>query len=177
MCVCVQVFHLAAAAGCEANKEIYSTCANSHTHTHSETHRQSQLNAILHGILKIFCFAQFVVFFSRFFLVAFWVPIVCNISAVGGACAGAGAGAAAWLAALFILLCAHYARPATTITMKTVFNEIFEQVSHSQQRASGERRTGKCIFHVCGKVCCNKLLLIRGRAIFFCFFCFLLLLG
>lgn len=84
--MCVQVFHLTlvvfvaalAAAGCEANKEIYSTCANPHTHTHT-AHRQSQLNAILHGILKIFCFAQFL-----FFSFAFWVPIVCNISAVGG---------------------------------------------------------------------------------------------
>lgn len=48
-----------------ANKEIYSTCANSHTHphkqahieyiTHTHTRWQTQLNAILHGILKIFC--------------------------------------------------------------------------------------------------------------------------
>lgn len=169
MCGCVQVFHLAA-AGCEANKEIYSTCANSHTQR--DTHRQSQLNAILHGILKIFCFAQFVVFFSRFFLVAFWVPIVCNISAVGGACAGAGAGAAAWLAALFILLCAHYARPATTITMKTVFNEIFEQVSHSQQRASGKRRRGNVFSTYAEKYaaisCCSS----EAEPSFFVFFVF-----
>lgn len=61
----------AAAAGCEANKEIYSTCANSHTHTH--ICRQSQLNAILHGILKNFllCPVCCGFFFSRFSLVFF----------------------------------------------------------------------------------------------------------
>lgn len=114
--MCVQVFHLTlvvfvaamAAAGCEANKEIYSTCANSHTHTHT-AHRQSQLNAILHGILKIFCFAQFLFFrllFGCQLCVTFpqweggkWVwQGRCSRCRRGCLCA-----------ALFILLCAHYA--------------------------------------------------------------------
>lgn len=144
----------AAAAGCEANKEIYSTCANSHTHTH--ICRQSQLNAILHGILKNFLlcpvccgfflslFSCFFLVFSPVFLVAFWVPIVCNISAVG---AWLSASLPASLPALFILLCAHYARPAT-ITMKTVFNEIFEQVSrtHTGRLRGRARERGGHVF-------------------------------
>lgn len=45
----------------------------------------------------------------------------------------------------FLFYYAHITRPAT-ITMKTVFNEIFEQVSHSQQElaaAERERERGK----------------------------------
>lgn len=37
----------------------------------------------------------------------------------------------------FLFYYAHITRPAT-ITMKTVFNEIFEQVSHSQQQSGAE---------------------------------------
>lgn len=83
--MCVQVFHLTlvvfvaamAAAGCEANKEIYSTCANSHTHTYCTQAVAIECNFAWY--IKNFLLCP-----VPFFSFAFWVPIVCNISAVGG---------------------------------------------------------------------------------------------
>lgn len=128
----------------------FTALVQTHTHTHMQTVAIECNFAwyikkffALPSLLWFFSLA-FLLLFSPVFLVAFWVPIVCNISAVG---AWLSASLPASLPALFILLCAHYARPAT-ITMKTVFNEIFEQVSrtHTGRPRGRARERGGHVF-------------------------------
>lgn len=122
--------------------------------THTHICRQSQLNAILHGILNNFllcpvCCGFFLSLFSCFFRLFFSLLFGCQLCATfpqwGRGCQPPCQPAS--LPALFILLCAHYARPAT-ITMKTVFNEIFEQVSrtHTGRPRGRARERGGHVF-------------------------------
>lgn len=139
------VFPAAAAAA----KQIRKFTALVQTHTHMQT-VAIECNFAWY-IKKFFALPSLLWFFSLAFLLLFFACF--SRCFLGANCVqhfrsgGVAVSLPASLPALFILLCAHYARPAT-ITMKTVFNEIFEQVSrtHTGRPRGRARERGGHVF-------------------------------